>query len=293
VVPMRVRDIMQRHVTVVSEDDSLSLAQQLMRWSDFRHLPVVQPVSRVILGLLSERDVLRALASSGNTAETLAKPVREFMSKPVESISQDAELSEAAARMTTHRFGCLPVVERGLVHGMLSVSDVLSALAQCPLPARTREPAVNDPPVTDVMYPEPITVPPHAMLVPTAATMAQRGVRHACVVDGVGRVIGVISDRDVRRLLGHPSRALAPATVPGDLLRLRVDQIMSTPKIVREDAPLSEAVTMLLSGQVGALPVTDAQGRLRGLVSYVDLLRHLREMLADVSTPPSAESPQP
>jgi predicted transcriptional regulator len=90
---MRVRDIMQRHVSVVSEDDSLSLAQQLMGWSDFRHLPVVQPVSRVILGLITERDVLRALARSENNAETLAKPVREFMSKP----------DDPAARLSTGR----------------------------------------------------------------------------------------------------------------------------------------------------------------------------------------------
>jgi CBS domain-containing membrane protein len=275
---MRVRDIMQRHISVVSEGDSLSLAQQLMGWSDFRHLPVVQPVSRVILGLITERDVLRALTRSENNAETLAKPVREFMSKPVESISQDAELSEAAARMTTRRLGCLPVVEHGLVHGMLSVSDVLGALAQRPVATRS-ETSINDPPVSTVMYPEPIAVPPHAMLVPTAAQMAQRGVRHACVVDGAGRVIGMISDRDVRRLLGHPSRALAPNSVPANLQRLRVDQIMSAPKTVNQDTPLSEAVSQLLSGKIGALPVTDTHGHLRGIVSYVDLLRHLREML--------------
>lgn len=277
---MRVRDFMQRHVTVVSEDDSLSLAQQLMRWSDFRHLPVVHPVSRVLVGLISERDVLRALASPESNLDTLAKPVRQFMSKPVETIDQDAEISEAAARMTAQKLGCLPVVERGLVQGVLSVSDVLSALAQCPVPTRDDARPKHDPPVTAVMYPEPIAVPPHAMLVPTAARMAQRGVRHACVVDGAGRVIGMISDRDVRRLLGHPSRALAPSYVPANLQRIRVDQIMSAPKTVHQDTSLSEAVSLLLSGHVGALPVTDAHGHLRGVVSYVDLLRHLREMLA-------------
>jgi CBS domain-containing protein len=55
------------------------------------------------------------------------------------------------------------------------------------------------------------------MLIAAAARMAQRGVRHACVVDGAGRVIGIISDRDVRRVLGHPMRVLAPNYLPANL----------------------------------------------------------------------------
>jgi CBS domain-containing membrane protein len=275
---MKVSEVMQRHATEVCHDDSLQHAQQLMRWSDCRHLPVVDRVSRMLVGVISERDILHALARHPGSARTLLQPVSEFMSDPVESVGPDVEVAEAAIRMATREVGCLPVVERGLVAGLLTTSDVLGALAQSPIPPRSEVPT-SEPTVAAVMYTEPIAVPPHALLTGTAGRMAQRGVRHACVVDGFGHVIGIVSDRDIRRVIGHPQRALAPSYIPANLHSLRVEQIMSVPRTVREDAPIHQALSLLVTNHVGAIPVTDSHGKLCGIVSYVDLLHYLGELL--------------
>jgi predicted transcriptional regulator len=73
---MRVRDAMQRHVTTVHQQDSLGLAQQLMRWSELRELPVADQRERVV-GVISEHDLLRALTAF--PADALKHTVDEFM----------------------------------------------------------------------------------------------------------------------------------------------------------------------------------------------------------------------
>jgi CBS domain-containing protein len=52
---------------------------------------------------------------------------------------------------------------------------------------------------------------------------------------------------------------------------------MSLAVVVDQDAPVRDALALLLSEQVGALPVVDGWRRLRGIVSYVDVLRHFGE----------------
>jgi CBS domain-containing protein len=47
------------------------------------------------------------------------------------------------------------------------------------------------------------------------------------------------------------------------------------PIVVRSDAPLSVAVAHLLNRGVGALPVVDSEGRLEGMLSYIDVIRAL------------------
>jgi CBS domain-containing protein len=272
---MKVRDAMQRHVTTVREQDRLSVARELMRWSELSVLPVLDAKKRV-MGLISEHDLLRALTT--DPAAGLTRSVYEFMSVLIEHAQPDADLAEVAAHMSQERLDCLPVSEADTLLGMLSVGDALNALAQQP-PATSHEGA---PTVSAIMHPEPIAVPRQATLLATAARMAERGVRHACVIDENRRVIGIISDRDVRRVLGHPKRALVPNYVPAELRRLGVEQVMSTPTTLSQDASIDQAVSLLLSGQFSALPVTDASGRLRGIVSYIDLLRHLRHVVAGV-----------
>jgi len=213
----------------------------------------------------------------------LKHTVHEFMHVPIEHVRPDADLAGAAAHMSRERLDCLPVSEGETLVGMLSVSDALNALAAQPRAASHGTAPDAAPPVSAIMHPEPMAVPPRATLLATAARMAERGVRHACVVDENRCVIGIVSDRDVRRVLGHPKRALVPNYVPAHLHGLRVEQVMSVPTTVNQDASINEALSLLLSGHFGALPVTDARGHLRGIVSYVDLLRHLRHMLAVAS----------
>jgi acetoin utilization protein AcuB len=126
------------------------------------------------------------------------------------------------------------------------------------------------------MQPEVFSVSPDDDVMEALDLMAARRIRHLPVVGAGGRVIGILSDRDLRAALGVPARALADWPRRSGTLRV-ADAMTRDPIVAPIDAPLSVAVRHLLGRRIGALPIVDADGRLRGIVSYLDVIRALRK----------------
>jgi CBS domain-containing protein len=76
-----------------------------------------------ILGIVSERDIVAALAESG--ADALAREVRSVMTEKVVTCSERDTLNVVMTRMTRGRFRHLPVVENGRMVGVISIGDVV------------------------------------------------------------------------------------------------------------------------------------------------------------------------
>jgi acetoin utilization protein AcuB len=275
----------------VSEDESLSLALQLMLWNEVRHLPVLRAGDGGLIGVISERDILHAHQLGNEDSVMLreqpvmSRPVREFMAHPPEHVHPEAELADAAADLSAKKLGCLLVVDGGALVGMLAVGDVLAPLAQVRIQegwnavatARSRRIAADT--VASVMHPDPIRACPDDPLHVIAEKMLHAGVRHLPIVDGEERVLGIVSDRDLRRAVGDPKNALAVEQGPGAaaaLARMRAQHVMtSQPRMLEVGEPIENAVDALLTQRFGALPVVDADQHLRGIVSYVDVLRYI------------------
>ncbi len=77
------------------------------------------------LGILSERDIVRALARQGAAALDLVASA--LMTKALWTIAPDADIAEAMRIMTEHRVRHLPVVEDGILVGVVSIGDVVKA----------------------------------------------------------------------------------------------------------------------------------------------------------------------
>ncbi|GAB0118512.1 CBS domain-containing protein [Acidisoma sp. 7E03] len=86
-------------------------------------VPVLE--GNALVGIISERDVVRALARGGATA--LELPVSEIMTRAVRTITRLTTVEEAMAIMTEGRFRHLPVVEEGQMVGIVSIGDVVKA----------------------------------------------------------------------------------------------------------------------------------------------------------------------
>lgn len=270
---MKVSDVMQRNVTTVSEDESLGLALQLMLWNEVKHVPVRRSEDGRVTGVISERDVLRANHAGGE--QVLARKVRDVMSSPAVHIRPDADLADAAAELVTKRLGCLPVIEAGELVGIVTASDVAATLAQCSV--RRDAPAASAPrTVTELMHPGPFLARALEPLLLAAGRMLRAGVRHLCVVDQDGKLIGILSDRDVRSVIGDPRTVLEAPRVPARLSNLTVAQAMTrVPRTLAPDDPVQVAIDVLLNERFGALPVVDFERRPLGIVSYVDVLREV------------------
>jgi CBS domain-containing protein len=74
-------------------------------------------------GIVSERDVVRALAARG--AAVLKEPVTAIYTAQVRSVEPDAPIEEVERLMTEHRFRHVPVVESGRLSGVVSIGDVV------------------------------------------------------------------------------------------------------------------------------------------------------------------------
>ncbi len=125
-----------------------------------------------------------------------------------------------------------------------------------------------------------ITCTPAMSVKSAYLTMLSHRVRHLPVVDG-GRLVGIISDRDLRR----PSwvDALDDWTTYYEINdHVRVADVMtSNPVTVRTFDRIDKAVKILREERYGALPVLDKNGDLVGILSAHDLLGALDEILHD------------
>lgn len=94
---------------------------------------VVSSDGEHIDGIVSERDVVRAMAAdpdAGRTGGVRPKAVREIMTADVATISPDDTVDAAMQLMTTGRFRHLPVAVNGALAGIVSIGDVVKARLQ-------------------------------------------------------------------------------------------------------------------------------------------------------------------
>jgi CBS domain-containing protein len=261
-----VRELMSTKVQTVRADDDVALAHQMMVWSGVRQLPVMRDAD--VVGVVTERDVQAQRRGAHGEAR---RPVAAVMSARPRTAHPDETVGTAAARMADARVDCLPVLEDGRLIGIVTTTDVLLNEGR----AHARRSGAPTPTAADVMTPKPLTVRPGDPLRAALSIMIDAEVRHLPVVDGDGRLVGMLSDRDVRAAVGDPIEMLERRPCLA-LDEADIESVMTTsPIAVRAVAPLSELAACLLNGRIGAVPVLDDDDRVVGIASYLDVLRHL------------------
>jgi acetoin utilization protein AcuB len=126
-----------------------------------------------------------------------------------------------------------------------------------------------------LMTREPTTAAADDHLLDAAARMADRNVRHLPIIDGERHVVGMLSDRDLRTVVGETSRPLHRDDAIVRMHALRVAHAMTRDVfVVRQDAPFADVVRAFTDQRVGAVPVVDDADRLVGIISYVDVFKN-------------------
>ncbi len=86
---------------------------------------LVIDASEQMLGIVSERDIVRCLAANG--ARTLEMTAGQLMTRAVQVAHPDTTVAEAMRIMTAGRFRHLPVLDHDTLVGMISIGDVVKA----------------------------------------------------------------------------------------------------------------------------------------------------------------------
>ena len=111
-----------RDCVTISPDATLGEAARLLSKEKIGAV-VITGAERRVVGILSERDIVRALAAGSQGA--LEQPVSSAMTREVVTCTEDETIPNLMQRMTSGRFRHVPVVERGRLAGIISIGDVV------------------------------------------------------------------------------------------------------------------------------------------------------------------------
>jgi acetoin utilization protein AcuB len=131
--------------------------------------------------------------------------------------------------------------------------------------------------VKDLMIGNVVTIEASESCHAAVERMVRARIRHLPVVDERGRLVGIVTDRDLRHHLFAPGVFSEIGRIPVDshLRDVPVARIMSTPvATVAPGDALEAAARLMLEDKIGSLPVVE-DGRVVGIITETDLLRRI------------------
>jgi acetoin utilization protein AcuB len=133
--------------------------------------------------------------------------------------------------------------------------------------------------VAERMTRNPVTILEDASIDDGLHLMRERKVRRLPVFDHAGRMVGIVSDKDLLHAAPSPATSLSVYELHYLLARLTIKRVMSSPVItVSADTPLEEAARIMADNKIGGLPVLEGD-KLVGIITETDIFRILVELL--------------
>jgi len=133
--------------------------------------------------------------------------------------------------------------------------------------------------VGERMTRNPVTILETASIDDGIHLMRERRVRRLPVLDSSGKMVGIVSDKDLLHAAPSPATSLSVYELHYLLARLTIKQVMSSPVIsVTADTPIEEAAAVMADHKIGGLPVVEG-GALVGIITETDIFKILVELL--------------
>ncbi len=305
---LKVRDVMTPSPKSVAAAAALNDTVRLLLSSVFTGVPVVDSENRPV-GVITQGDLITRgglplrlgllAASDENRRESVlnqlaSRQAAEVMTTPAIIIADDRPLAEAVDLMLAKGVKRLPVVDpAGRLAGMLSRLDIFrTVMREAPdwnaFRAQKIEVA-HLKSVGDILRRDTHTVSPETPLDEVIRVIDHNDIQRVAVIDAEGKLLGLISDGDLLHFFKPEHEGiwqrLAKVKDPfkqdacrGDLQRCLMattaGAVMTTDLVtVREELLIEEAIGLMIDKALKRLPVVDADGRFKGMVSRDSLLR--------------------
>lgn len=305
-----VRDVMTPSPRAATAATPASEVVRMLLSADFNSVPVVdegnKPVGIITQGDLISRGgmplrlgLLEQLGQENvdNVLKAMAeKNAQSVMTHPAVVIAEDRPLAEAVNLMLKRGLKRLPVVDAaGKLAGILARVDLFRIITrEGPdwKALQARNVLVSEPKfVRDIMRRDTQTVPEAASLEEVMRVIDTNDIQRVAVVDAAGKLLGLISDRDLLRLflpsdqkVGVWDRLASRLTftemgkrhqaVIEQARKRTAGEVMKRELVtVHEDTSIEEAIALMAAKQIKRLPVVDGEGKFKGMVSRDSLLR--------------------
>lgn len=133
--------------------------------------------------------------------------------------------------------------------------------------------------VANWMTTDVITITPERSMMKASKLMKDKGISRLPVVDAEGRIVGIISDRDIKDASPSKATTLDMHELYYLLSEIKIQDIM-TKKVVtiRQDETVEKAAVLMLEGNFGGLPVLDGEDHVVGIITDTDIFKVLVEI---------------
>jgi CBS domain-containing protein len=270
--------VAETSVVTMAPTTSIYDSIKIMASEGFRRIPIVNPGTKVLEGIVTATDIIAYLGggksfdliqlrSGGNFFKAINEPIRLIMVKKVVSIKTSANIAEAIQLMTQKNLGGLPVVDdEKHVKAIITERDITNMLAN-------RMSGIT---VAKLMSDKLVTALPTTTIFEAEKTMTTQGFRRLPIVSK-GKVIGIITSMDIIRFFGA-------GKVFTYLRSGNIIQVLNTPALevatkqvatVASDADVGQAAKVMHEKNIGALPVVK-NGNLVGIVTERDFFKILK-----------------
>jgi CBS domain-containing protein len=119
-ISLTARDMMVKDVVMINENASVKESADVMNEHEISS--IIATRNKKPIGILTERDLLKRIVAEGKDARNVR--VKDIMSSPLIAIKPAMTLEEAANIMLNKKIKKLPVIDRGRIVGLLSLTDV-------------------------------------------------------------------------------------------------------------------------------------------------------------------------
>jgi len=256
---MKIKDIMTDPI-IVHKSDKLSHAMDLMEKNDTRRLLVVN--GNDLCGLVTVRSIAKKLGTwktSNLPASSLhvAAATTDLLTRVLPDTSY-----EDAVALIDRRGGILIVTENSSILGWVTPQEILKK-------ANNMKGFASDI-MKDAIY-----VSPGERVAHARRLMIDNDIGRLPVVEN-NDVVGIITEKDVAKAMMN-FRALVPDNQQDERIRnLIVQDIMTRDvKFVRTNTPITEVIWLMLTENIGGVPVLNLRDELVGVISRRGIIRHM------------------
>jgi CBS domain-containing protein len=258
---IKAKDVAQYGVATIDKNASVYQAIALMVKKNVTGLPVVDESG--LLGIITEKDALKLLYDT----EFIAGCVGDYMTTNIVTFDEEDDIAEICRCLIDNNFRRVPILHEGKLAAILSRADLIKANKDKFRPPSKRDRAnarPNSMVAKDVMKYGLLTVKKTTYIYEAMGLLARKNVTGLPVVDDRMNLIGVISEKDMLKLLDNSN---AKSGIVQDYMTRNVISF-------DWDASLFEICQCLINNNFRRVPILDC-GKLIGIITRSDIMAYI------------------
>jgi CBS domain-containing protein len=270
-----IMQIARTPVVTMAPTTPIQDAVQIMCQKGFRRIPIANPGTKFLGGIITATDVINYLGGGkkfemiqqkfgGNFFKAINEPIKLVMTQQVVSINVAAKISDAIELMKEKNLGGLPVVDdENRARGIVTERDIAILFAD----------RISGVRVAQLMSETVVTALPRTTIFEAEKTMVTQGFRRLPIISD-GKVMGIITSMDVIRFFGSGEvfKYLRSGTIIQVLNNPALQIATKAVTTVEPDLDVGQAAKIMREKNIGAMPVVKNE-RLVGIITERDFFK--------------------